>query len=456
MKVEWEFAMQKENGKQWRTLTKPNAIVGVGKYRIVARIGDRDASIRTTIERVGGKETIAWEGKTDGDGKLGDLPTIDFEAGLWRLTFISIAADGSPVASQVLQVDAIVPAAKPAREVIDAVSVVAASPSPVEPPKIDLVGDRRQVGFAATTVATSTPLSIDRDFLVCLPGGSIEIFGWCNLALLSMPAATIACDLKTVDRRDVWQIVKPILERENTCFSFGLAIDFPADFPGGLLIGKVSLCGSDGSILASVDLTIDLDSEEPPLSPSVSQSYELAAERLRQMNSIHRSSSSSTNYSISTESMPVIQSGIEPDERLYLRDIPFRNFDGLANTDSEDILEEKQIDDRPIERLFATRKPTEIETPLEKISIDPLLRLSDANLPLPKPLEIDINSPAFEECYSSDVSAKIYGEIAELLDLNEDFLSAINDPIPSPKLSQQSPPSSRSYDNSSKEVFWRD
>jgi hypothetical protein len=451
MKVEWEFAMQKENGKQWRTLTKPNAIVGVGKYRIVARIGDRDASIRTTIERVGEKETIAWEGKTDGDGKLGDLPTIDFAAGLWRLTFISIAADGSPVASQVLQVDAIVPAVKPVREVVDAVSVVAVSPLPVKPPKIDLIDD-----LAATTVVNSSPLSIDRDFLVCLPGSSIEIFGWCNLALLSMPAATIVFDLKTIDRRDVWQIVKPILERDNTCFSFGLAMDFPADFPEGLLMGKVSLCGSDGSVLASVDLTIDLESEEPPLSPSVSQSYELVAERLRQMNSIHRSSSLPTNHSISTESIPVIQSGIEPDERLYLRDIPFPNLDSLANSDCEDILEEKQIDDRPIERLFATRKPTEIETPLEKISIDPLLRLSDANLPLPKPLEIDINSPAFEECYSSDVSAKIYGEIAELLDLNEDFLSAINDPIPSPKLSQQSPPSSRSYDNSSKEVFWRD
>jgi hypothetical protein len=455
MKVEWEFAMQRENGKQWRTLTKPNLIAGVGKYRIAARIGYKDASIRMTIERVGGKEANVWEGKTDGNGKLADLPTIDFQEGLWQLTFMLLAADGSQVASQVLRIEAIVPAVKPVGEVIDAVSVAAASPLPIEPPKVDVTGDR-EVGLAATAVATSTPLSIDRDFLVCLPGGSVEISGWCNLALLSMPAETIAFDLKTIDQRDIWQVVKPILERDNSCFGFGLAMDFPADFPEGLLIGKVSLRGSDDSVLASVDLMIDLESEEPPLSPSISQSYELVAERLRQMNSIHRSSSPPKHSSISTESIPVIQSGIEPDNRPYLRDIPFSTLDSLANSDDGDILEEKQIDDRPIERVFATRKPTEIEPPLEKISIDPLLRLSDANLPLPKPLEIDINSTAFEESYSSDVSAKIYGEIAELLDLNEDFLSAINDPILSPQLSQKSPPSSRSYDNSTKEVFWRD
>jgi hypothetical protein len=84
----WEFLIQREDDRSWKTLTSPNLQIVEGKYRIIANTSAIDATVRTQvfyhIESEPPQLSQSRSQSISPEGVLVVLPFTHLQAGMWH------------------------------------------------------------------------------------------------------------------------------------------------------------------------------------------------------------------------------------------------------------------------------------------------------------------------------------------------------------------------------------
>jgi hypothetical protein len=84
----WEFLIQREDDRSWKTLTSPNLQIVEGKYRIIANTSAIDATVRTQvfyhIESEPPHLSQSRSQSISPEGVLVVLPFTHLQAGMWH------------------------------------------------------------------------------------------------------------------------------------------------------------------------------------------------------------------------------------------------------------------------------------------------------------------------------------------------------------------------------------
>ncbi len=84
----WEFLIQREDDRSWKTLTSPNLQIVEGKYRIVANTSAIDATVRTQVfyhtESEPPQLSQSRSQSISPEGILVVLPFTHLQAGMWH------------------------------------------------------------------------------------------------------------------------------------------------------------------------------------------------------------------------------------------------------------------------------------------------------------------------------------------------------------------------------------
>jgi hypothetical protein len=83
----WEFMIQREDDRSWKTLTSPNLQIVEGKYRIIANTSAIDATVRTQVfyhtESEPPQLSQSRSQSISSEGVLVVLPFTHLQAGMW-------------------------------------------------------------------------------------------------------------------------------------------------------------------------------------------------------------------------------------------------------------------------------------------------------------------------------------------------------------------------------------
>jgi hypothetical protein len=84
----WEFLIQREDDRSWKTLTSPNLQIVEGKYRIIANTSAIDATVRTQVfyhtESEPPQLSQSRSQSISPEGVLVVLPFTHLQAGMWH------------------------------------------------------------------------------------------------------------------------------------------------------------------------------------------------------------------------------------------------------------------------------------------------------------------------------------------------------------------------------------
>jgi hypothetical protein len=84
----WEFLIQREDDRSWKTLTSPNLQIVEGKYRIIANTSAIDATVRTQVfyhtESEPPQLSQSRSQSVSTEGVLVVLPFTHLQAGMWH------------------------------------------------------------------------------------------------------------------------------------------------------------------------------------------------------------------------------------------------------------------------------------------------------------------------------------------------------------------------------------
>jgi hypothetical protein len=84
----WEFLIQREDDRSWKTLTSPNLQIAEGKYRIIANTSAIDATVRTQVfyhtESEPPQLSQSRSQSISPEGVLVILPFTHLQAGMWH------------------------------------------------------------------------------------------------------------------------------------------------------------------------------------------------------------------------------------------------------------------------------------------------------------------------------------------------------------------------------------
>ncbi len=84
----WEFLIQREDDRSWKTLTSPNLQIVEGKYRIIANTSAIDATVRTQVFYHTASEppqlSQSRSQSISPEGVLVVLPFTHLQAGMWH------------------------------------------------------------------------------------------------------------------------------------------------------------------------------------------------------------------------------------------------------------------------------------------------------------------------------------------------------------------------------------
>ncbi len=84
----WEFLIQREDNRSWKTLTSPNLQIVEGKYRIIANTSAIDATVRTQVfyhtESEPPQLSQSRSQSISSEGVLVVLPFTHLQAGIWH------------------------------------------------------------------------------------------------------------------------------------------------------------------------------------------------------------------------------------------------------------------------------------------------------------------------------------------------------------------------------------
>jgi hypothetical protein len=84
----WEFLIQREDDRSWKTLTSPNLQIVAGKYRIIANTSAIDATVRTQVFYHTDQEppqlSQSRSQSISPEGMLVVLPFTHLQAGMWH------------------------------------------------------------------------------------------------------------------------------------------------------------------------------------------------------------------------------------------------------------------------------------------------------------------------------------------------------------------------------------
>jgi hypothetical protein len=84
----WEFLIQREDDRSWKTLTSPNLQIVEGKYRIIANTSAIDATVRTQVfyhtENEPPQLSQSRSQSISPEGVLVVLPFTHLQAGMWH------------------------------------------------------------------------------------------------------------------------------------------------------------------------------------------------------------------------------------------------------------------------------------------------------------------------------------------------------------------------------------